>query len=330
MNRSLTGAALAAAVLSLTLIPAASAATLRFPEARQAWYGSRLPSAARREVSKLQREEALAVIPIPVFGVNPGGFGDSWGDARSNGRSHEGVDILATKGTYVIAPTRSVVAQIGYGENGGNYVYTINPGGERFYFAHLDRYADGLEAGDILDEGDLIGYVGNTGNASGGPAHLHFGIYAGGAQNPYPRLTATLPLEVRVDAIARIIEDADDPAAEARVAAGMYPAFFRQAVAAGETLPKEIAIALAPRGSGANAEPRDLTLGSQGTDVAALQQFLISWNAGPASAALKAAGATGYFGQLTRAALAEWQAAVGISPAAGYYGPLTRTRIAAS
>jgi len=72
---------------------------------------------------------------------------------------------------------------------------------------------------------------------------------------------------------------------------------------------------------------RDLTVGSRGDDVTALQNLLISANKGPAAQALAAAGATGYFGQLTKAALAEYQAAVNISPAAGYFGPITRAYV---
>jgi peptidoglycan hydrolase-like protein with peptidoglycan-binding domain len=69
---------------------------------------------------------------------------------------------------------------------------------------------------------------------------------------------------------------------------------------------------------------RDLTVGSSGSDVSALQAFLISQAKGPAASALGAAGATGYFGSLTQAALAEYQKAVGITPASGYFGPITR------
>jgi peptidoglycan hydrolase-like protein with peptidoglycan-binding domain len=68
----------------------------------------------------------------------------------------------------------------------------------------------------------------------------------------------------------------------------------------------------------------DLTVGSRNGDVTILQEFLISQAKGSAASALSAAGATGYFGQLTRAALAEYQKAVGIKPASGYFGPLTR------
>lgn len=152
----------AIALAALLAIPAstpAEAATRRPSGERNEQWGSRsLPSKARSEASRLSRQDPLAVIPLPILlGVDIGDFSDTWGEARSDGRTHEGTDILAPRGAYVVAPARSVVSDIGVGANGGNFVYTINPGGERYYFAHLDRYADGLEVGDILDEGTSSG-----------------------------------------------------------------------------------------------------------------------------------------------------------------------------
>lgn len=327
------------ALVSFSLIAPAEAATRRSygstrTERNESSYSSRrLPSAAQRKANALAKEDPLAVIPIPILlGIEPKDFGDTWGDARSNGRTHEGTDILAPKNAYIVAPSESVVSDIGEGANGGNFVYTINPGGERYYFAHLDAYAEGLEVGDILEKGDLIGYVGNTGNASGGAPHLHFGIYAGGAQNPFARLSATFTTEERVEAIDKIISAADDEDAEARVVVGNHAAFFRSAQAQGIELPTEIKVALAstvitPVAQGGGiVGSRDLTLGSQGADVVKLQTALITQAKGPAAVALKTAGATGYFGGMTQSALAEFQSVVGISPASGYFGPLTRAR----
>lgn len=334
MKHRLPAIALAALVATAPFTHADAATRRTSSERNESWGSRSLPSKARSEVSKLSRQDALEVIPMPILlGVGIGDFGDTWGEARSDGRTHEGTDILAPKGAYVVAPTRSVVSDIGVGANGGNFVYTINPGGERYYFAHLDRYAEDLEVGDILEEGDLIGYVGNTGNASGGPAHLHFGIYAGGAQNPFGRLTRTLTTSTRVEAIGRIIKDSDDEAADARMLASLDAPFLRAADLAGNDLPTEVREALkavipvvaSPAGGAIGV--RDLTLGSQGADVTRLQKALIAQAKGPAATALASAGATGYFGAMTQAALAEWQRATGVAPAAGYFGPLTRTRL---
>src|SRR5690606_7271821 len=120
-----------------------------------------------------------------------------FGDPRDGGdREHEGQDILAPRGTPILSPTEAVVLRIGNGSSSGKNVYTANPGGETFVYMHLDEIASDLEEGDRLDTGDLIGYVGNTGNASGGPAHLHFEIREGReAKDPYPRLLASFTVE---------------------------------------------------------------------------------------------------------------------------------------
>lgn len=333
--------------LAIVLAAATSLSTMNLAEAshsrtttrtnNESWSGHNLPSKARAEISRLQKQDPLDVIPIPIlFGVEPGDFTDTWGEARSGGRSHEGTDIMAPKGSHIVAPTKSVVSNIGEGANGGLFVYTTNPGGERYYFAHLDDYADGLKEGDILEAGDLIGYVGNTGNASAAPSHLHFGIYANGAQNPFERLSESLATKVRIRAVEEIIKNADDEGAEARILVGNNAAFFRQAALAGTELPEEITLALANTvatkqvaNAGGAAGARDLTLGSQGADVTKLQAMLIAEAKGSAAATLKNTGATGYFGPMTQAALSEWQAAVKINPTTGYFGPLSRAKMTA-
>lgn len=142
----------------------------------------------QRKVKKLG-SKIVKAFPVPVLGIQHRALSDTWGDARLGGRTHEGIDIIAPRGTAVVSPTKAVVVRIGEDTLGGIVVYTGNPGGERFYFAHLDRVVKGLKVGDVLKVGDRIGYVGNTGNASGTVPHLHFGIYKKGASNPFPRIT---------------------------------------------------------------------------------------------------------------------------------------------
>ena len=128
------------------------------------------------------------MLPVPVEGVRPRALCDTWGGARSEGRRHEGIDIFARRGTPVLSSTEGIVTQVGTNRLGGLVVWVMGPGGQRHYYAPLDRYAD-VEAGMRIQAGRVLGYVGNTGNAKGTPPHLHYGVYEmGGAINPYPLL----------------------------------------------------------------------------------------------------------------------------------------------
>ena len=113
---------------------------------------------------------------------------DTWGAARSQGRSHEGIDIFAKRGTPIQATTQGIVSKVGEDALGGHVVMIIGPGGAGHYYAHLEEYAD-ISANDWVNTGDIIGYVGDSGNAKGTPPHVHYGIYINGsAVNPYPLL----------------------------------------------------------------------------------------------------------------------------------------------
>jgi murein DD-endopeptidase MepM/ murein hydrolase activator NlpD len=138
-------------------------------------------------------EEPSAALPSPLTPRRAYRLVDSWGNARSDGRRHEGIDIFAAKDTPVVTTTRGIVTRVGTNHLGGQVVWVLGPGLERHYYAHLNRYG-GFREGDRVEAGDIIGYAGNTGNARGGPVHLHYGIYRQGAQNPYPRLAAGLTL----------------------------------------------------------------------------------------------------------------------------------------
>jgi murein DD-endopeptidase MepM/ murein hydrolase activator NlpD len=134
-----------------------------------------------------------AALPVPVRGVVPRALRDTWHGARSEGRKHEGIDIFAKRGTAVVAATEGIVLRVGTNRLGGQVVWVLGPGGQRHYYAHLDRYAD-IGNGQRVRPGTILGYVGTTGNAAGTPPHLHYGIYeAGGAINPYPMLRGGAP-----------------------------------------------------------------------------------------------------------------------------------------
>ncbi len=152
-------------------------------------YQSRVALETNTKRLEFTQMPAVATFTIPVLRAKSYDFNDTWGEARSEGRTHEGTDIFAKRGTLVISPTEAIVSRIATSTLGGNIVYTINPGNERFYFAHLDKVDSFLVEGMIISKGTIIGTVGNTGNASGTPPHLHFGIYGiGGARNPFERL----------------------------------------------------------------------------------------------------------------------------------------------
>lgn len=127
--------------------------------------------------SQLVQAEADSEILIPVKGVRSRQIADTFMAPRPGGRLHEGQDIFAPKGTPIYSATEGIVWRIGVGELGGLYVYVLGPGGRRYYYAHLDAYAEGLEEGQEVSPQTLLGYVGNTGNARTTPPHLHFGVY---------------------------------------------------------------------------------------------------------------------------------------------------------
>lgn len=128
-------------------------------------------------------------LPVPVRGVEPVQLADTWGGPRSGGRRHEGIDIFAPRNTPIVSATHGVVLHAGLNELGGRVITVMGPGGYRHYYAHLERHTE-HRAGDWVKRGEVIGYVGNSGNARATPTHLHYGIYrlGGGAINPYPLL----------------------------------------------------------------------------------------------------------------------------------------------
>jgi murein DD-endopeptidase MepM/ murein hydrolase activator NlpD len=114
---------------------------------------------------------------IPVAGVSRASLRDSFNECRGMHR-HEALDIAAPLRTPVIAAGAGRVAKLFASVPGGLTIYQFDPD-ERFayYYAHLDAYAPGLSAGAKLERGDLLGYVGVTGNAAAGAPHLHFAIF---------------------------------------------------------------------------------------------------------------------------------------------------------
>ena len=157
-----------------------------------------MPSETVSEVAPLILDPGVPrPIIIPVAGVDRSAIRDMFGDGRGD-RRHEAIDIMAPRGTPVLAADDGVVKKIFTSVGGGLTIYEFDPD-ERFcyYYAHLDRYADGLREGQRLRRGEIIGYVGSTGNASKDAPHLHFALirldadkrwWKGTYVNPYPLL----------------------------------------------------------------------------------------------------------------------------------------------
>jgi murein DD-endopeptidase MepM/ murein hydrolase activator NlpD len=125
----------------------------------------------------------------------PYSYTDSWGAPRMEGTSyyhrHEGTDIFALSGTPVLAVVDGVIEKVGTASLGGIKLWLRSPGDNwTYYYAHLSGYAGGIGNGVRVKKGDVLGYVGNTGNARGTPPHLHFETHvpSGPPTNPYPIL----------------------------------------------------------------------------------------------------------------------------------------------
>jgi peptidoglycan LD-endopeptidase LytH len=117
-------------------------------------------------------------LAIPVQGIAPDKLVRSFHETRSGSRDHEAIDILAPTGTPVIAVEDGTIAKLFVSKAGGITIYQFDPGRQySYYYAHLDRYADGLKEGATVHRGQVLGYVGTSGNAPKNTPHLHFAVF---------------------------------------------------------------------------------------------------------------------------------------------------------
>lgn len=140
---------------------------------------------------------------IPVAGIEADELIDTFNEARSQGRVHNAIDIIAPQGTPVLAAADGKIVRLFTSEKGGLTIYQLAPDNRTvYYYAHLDAYDTGLKAGKRVRQGEIIAYVGDTGNAVPGNYHLHFAIWQtddpksfwdGDAVNPFPLLRGARP-----------------------------------------------------------------------------------------------------------------------------------------
>lgn len=162
----------------------------------------RVDSTDAAVAAPMPRPDPPVVVPsglvIPVQGIRPVDLVNTFDDARGQGREHNAIDIIAPKGTPVLAAIEGRILRLFESERGGLTIYQLGPDGRTvYYYAHLDAYADGLAAEQTVQRGQVIGTVGDTGNAVPGNYHLHFAMWTvedpasfwdGTPINPYPAL----------------------------------------------------------------------------------------------------------------------------------------------
>lgn len=146
---------------------------------------------------------------IPVVGIRASQLSDTFTDSRSGGRMHNAIDIMAPRGTAVVAADDGTVVKLFMSVQGGLTLYQFDDTRRvAFYYAHLDRYAPGVVEGKPLKRGDLVGYVGSSGDASTAAPHLHFAIFLLGPEKhwwkaerlirtPFSRSTKSAPSAMR-------------------------------------------------------------------------------------------------------------------------------------
>ncbi|MGB9358628.1 MAG: M23 family metallopeptidase [Acidimicrobiia bacterium] len=149
-------------------------------------------------------------------------FSDSWGAVRSGGRSHEGTDIMSPKGTWVVAVEDGIVERLDWNDMSGWNIMIRHAAGWTSHYLHLNNdsagtddgeggpdaaFADGLEVGSFVKAGDVIGFVGDSGNAEHTASHTHFELHVDGVKvDPYPYLAAAMERKLRASEVRRALQ----------------------------------------------------------------------------------------------------------------------------
>ena len=290
-------------------------------------------------------DDIVEHIYLPIlFGVALDDVVPNFGESRGSGsRSHEGQDILAPKGTPIVSPTDAIVIRTGSGASAGKYVYTANPGGETFRYMHLDTIAN-LDHGDELKPGDLIGTIGDTGNAPDGVYHLHLEIRDEDNEptDPYERITKEFSDKKQISFLRDIFRNIRNDDEYARFLVTEYPEVFELAYREDWNLPREIENELEDLDIEAELDAEQglrsvlatipqvigpgLKDGDQSVFVALLQLYIIYTTDNDARDRLAMAGSTGYYGSVTANAVAAYQDEQNIAET-GEYDTRTRGRM---
>ena len=156
--------------------------------------GAAAPAAVSPSPAVLAEPPALL---LPVQGVAASDLRNTFDNGRDGDkRGHEAIDIMAARGTPVLAVDDGRIAKLFLSEPGGITVYQFDPSGQfAYYYAHLDRYADGLIEGQTVRRGVVLGYVGATGNASPDAPHLHFALFRLGLEKQWWKGEPVNPFE---------------------------------------------------------------------------------------------------------------------------------------
>jgi murein DD-endopeptidase MepM/ murein hydrolase activator NlpD len=146
-------------------------------------------------------EDAALHISLPLKGLKLSDIHDSFDDVRGTHR-HEATDIMAPRGTPVLAVNDGRIVKLFLSKPGGNTIYQFDPS-ERYcyYYAHLDRYQPGIAEGTAVHRGEVIAFVGSTGNADSTAPHLHFEIHRLDAEKHWYQGTPVNPYQHLVDAL---------------------------------------------------------------------------------------------------------------------------------
>ena len=150
--------------------------------------GTTLPPSSTSTTTPTQPPAPPGTMMCPVDGATA--FRDSWGEARPGGRGHTGVDMMSPLGTPLVAIENGVISNPNWHYAGGIGLYVDGDSGEQWYYAHMSAYAAGIQAGTRVAAGQLIGYVGDTGNAASPHLHLAHILPSGQYINPYPVVAA--------------------------------------------------------------------------------------------------------------------------------------------